>query len=178
VHAREIHAHEVNAHEVHTCEMHAYEARACEMHIYEVHTHEMHACEVHAHEMHDHEMHDHEMHAREMHVYEVHTLEMHAYEVHAHEVHTYEGFCEDLARQTIVTHLSQLRLGFRRCRILVYVVTYGFQSPLWRPKGQYLGRCTVCLGISAHRPCFDLSVYHLIANPIACASFPRLTHLL
>ena len=33
------------------------------------------------------------------------------------------------------------------------------------------------LGTSAHRPCFDLSVYHLIANPIACASFPRLTHL-
>ena len=39
-----------------------------------------------------------------------------------------------------------------------YVVAYGFQSPLWRPKGQYLGRCTVCLGTSAHRPCFDLSV--------------------
>src|SRR3954453_23442664 len=31
-------------------------------------------------------------------------------------------------------------------------------SALWRPKGQYLGRCTVCLGTSAHRPCFDLSV--------------------
>ena len=50
----------------------------------------------------------------------------------------------------------------------------------------YLGRRTACLGTSAHRPCFDLSVclsvfnlsvYHLIANPIACASFPRLTHL-
>src|SRR5436305_5296430 len=64
-----------------------------------------------------------------------------------------------------------------------YVVAYGFQSPLWRPKGQYLGRCTVCLGTSAHRPCFDLSVFnlsvhHLIANPIVCASFPRLAHLL
>src|SRR5437763_17158988 len=39
-----------------------------------------------------------------------------------------------------------------------HVVAYGFQSPLWRPKCQYLGRCTVCLGTSAHRPCFDLSV--------------------
>src|SRR3954452_7830681 len=44
---------------------------------------------------------------------------MHAHEVHAHEVHAYEGFCEDLARQTTVTHLSQLQLGFRRCRTLV-----------------------------------------------------------
>jgi hypothetical protein len=38
------------------------------------------------------------------------------------------------------------------------VVTYGFQSSLWCPKGYYLGRCTVCLGTSAHRPCFDPSV--------------------
>src|SRR5277367_3493480 len=30
-----------------------------------------------------------------------------------------EGFCEDLARQTTVTHLSQLQLETRRCRILV-----------------------------------------------------------
>src|SRR5271156_6482874 len=74
---------------------------------------------------------------------------------------------------------------------LGYVLSHmGFQSPLQRPKGYYLGRCTACLGTSAHRPCFDLSVclsvclsvfnlsvYHLIANPIACASFPRLTHL-
>src|SRR5580704_3761643 len=53
----------------------------------------------------------------------------------------------------------------------------------------YLGRCTVCLGTSAHRPCFDLSVClqpvclspvcpslfcpsDWLANPIACASFP------
>src|SRR5277367_4769898 len=34
----------------------------------------------------------------------------------------------------------------------------GFQSPLQRPKGYYLGRRTACLGTSAHRPCFDLSV--------------------
>jgi hypothetical protein len=40
-------------------------------------------------------------------------------EMQAHEIDTYEGFCEDLARQTTVTHLSQLQLGFRRCRILV-----------------------------------------------------------
>src|SRR5271156_2021385 len=92
-----------------------------------------------------------------------------------------------------------------------YVVAYGFQSASWCPKGHYLGHRTVCLGTSAHRPCFDLSVclqpvclsstclsvfnlsvclqpvclsstclsvfnlsvYHLIANPIACASFPQ-----
>ena len=50
--------------------------------------------------------------------------EMHAYEVPVHgmrarEMHAYEGFCEDLARQTTVTHLSQLQLGLRRGRILV-----------------------------------------------------------
>jgi hypothetical protein len=28
--------------------------------------------------------------------------------------HAYEGFCEDLARQTTVAHLSQLQLRFRR----------------------------------------------------------------
>ena len=33
----------------------------------------------------------------------------------------HEGFCEDLARQTAVTHLSQLQLGFRRRRIRVSV---------------------------------------------------------
>src|SRR3954451_2963513 len=63
----------------------------------------------------------------------------------------YEGFCEDLARQTTVTHLSQLQLGFRRCRIwvsVIVVVSYG----------HYLGCCTVCLSTSAHWPCFDLSV--------------------
>ena len=50
------------------------------------------------------------------HAYEIHVRDMHAREVHAHE-----GFCEDLARQTTVTHLSQLQLGFRRCRIWVSV---------------------------------------------------------
>ena len=43
------------------------------------------------------------------------------HEMHAHKVYAYEGFCEDLARQTTVTHLSQLQLGFRRCRIWVSV---------------------------------------------------------
>jgi hypothetical protein len=38
-----------------------------------------------------------------------------------------------------------------------HVVTYGFRSSPWCPKGHYLGRCTVCLGTSAHRSCFDLS---------------------
>jgi hypothetical protein len=72
------------------------------------------------------------------------------------------------------------------------VVTYGFQSSPWCPKGHHLGRCTVCLGTSAHRPCFDPSAClqpvclspacpslfcpsDWLANPIACASFPRLT---
>src|ERR1700733_4823107 len=72
------------------------------------------------------------------------------------------------------------------------VVTYGFQTSPGCPKDYYLGRCTVCLGTSAHRPCFDLSVCFQsvcllpvcpslfcrsdwLANPIACASFPRLT---
>ena len=40
---------------------------------------------------------------------------------HAYEMHAYEGFCEDLARQTTITHLSQLQLGLRRCRIWVSV---------------------------------------------------------
>jgi hypothetical protein len=49
----------------------------------------------------------HEVYAHEVHAYEVHAHEMHACEVHAHE-----GFCEDLARQNTVAHLSQLQLGF------------------------------------------------------------------
>jgi hypothetical protein len=32
---------------------------------------------------------------------------------------THEGFCEDLARQNTVAYLSQLQLGFRRCRMWV-----------------------------------------------------------
>jgi hypothetical protein len=126
--------------------MHAYEVHTCEMHVYEAHTHEMHACEVHAHEVHAHEVYVHEVHAR--------------------EVYAHEGFCEDLARQNTVAYLSQLQLGFRRCRTWVSVlshmgfrvVAYGFWSSSWCPKDHYLGHRTVCLGTSAHRPCFDLSV--------------------
>jgi hypothetical protein len=88
-----------------------------------------------------------------------------------------EGFCEDLARQNTVAIYPSSSYGFG-------VVTYGFQSSPWCPKGHYLGRCTVCLGTSAYRPCFDLSVClqlvcpslfcpsDWLANPIACASFP------
>ena len=36
------------------------------------------------------------------------------------EVHAHEGFCEDLARQNTVAHLSQLQLGSG-------VVTYGLR---------------------------------------------------
>jgi hypothetical protein len=66
-------------------------------------------------------------------------------------------------------------------------VAHGFQSSPWCPNGHYLGHCTVCLGISAHRPCLDLSVYlqsiclspvcllfcrsDWLANPITYASF-------
>jgi hypothetical protein len=39
-------------------------------------------------------------------------------------VHAHEGFCEDLARQNTVAHLSQLQLGFRRCRIWVSVLSH------------------------------------------------------
>src|SRR5271155_1939201 len=39
-----------------------------------------------------------------------------------------------------------------------WAVAYRFQSSSGCPKDHYLGRCTVCLGTSAHRPCFDLSV--------------------
>ena len=48
--------------------------------------------------------------------------EVHAREIHAREMHAHEGFCEDLARQNTVARLSQLQLGFRRCRIWVSVV--------------------------------------------------------
>jgi len=43
-------------------------------------------------------------------------------EMHTSKRHAYEGFCEDLARQNTVAHLSQLQLGFRRCRIWVSVI--------------------------------------------------------
>jgi hypothetical protein len=71
------------------------------------------AREIHAYEMHTHEV-------RKMHTHEV--RKMHTHEVHAREVHSHEGFCEDLARQNTVAHLSQLQLGFRRCRIWVSVI--------------------------------------------------------
>jgi len=44
-------------------------------------------------------------------------MEMHAYKVQAHEKNM-----KDLARQNTVAHLSQLQLGFRRCRIWVSVI--------------------------------------------------------
>jgi hypothetical protein len=100
------------------------------------------------------------MHARKMHAYETHGYETHGYEMHAREIHArkmyarriraYEGFCEELARQNVVARLSQLQLRFRRRHIWVSVIAVV-------SKDHYLGRCTVCLGTSAHRPCFDLS---------------------
>jgi hypothetical protein len=40
------------------------------------------------------------------------------------EVHAYEGFCEDLARQNAVVHLSQLQLQFRRRHIWVSMLSH------------------------------------------------------
>ena len=68
-----------------------------------------------------------------------------------------EGFCEALARQNTAARLFQRQLGLRRRHTWVSV----FQSSSQCPKGHYLGRCMVYLGTSAHRPCLDLSVYHL-----------------
>jgi hypothetical protein len=47
------------------------------------------------------------------HTHETHANEVHAHEIHACEMHAHEGFCEDLARQSTVAHLSQLQLRFR-----------------------------------------------------------------
>src|SRR4051794_26516725 len=87
----------------------------------------------------------------------MHACEMHACEMHACEMRACERFCEDLARQNAVAHLSQLQLGFRRCRILVMFNRCGVLKVM-----TYLGRCTVYLGTSAHREsdpvvvdCFD-----------------------
>ena len=43
----------------------------------------------------------------------------------AQQTSVHEGFCEDLARQNTVAHLSQLQLGSRRCRILVLCCRIG-----------------------------------------------------
>src|ERR1700728_2504022 len=93
------------------------------------------------------------------------TYKVYADEVHAHEVHAYEGFLRGPSasehRHTSVpapaTVSASSHMGF-------YVVAYGFQSSPWCPKDYYLGRCTVCLGTSAHRPCFDLSVCLSVFN--------------
>jgi hypothetical protein len=39
-----------------------------------------------------------------------------------HLRHVSEGFYEDIAHQNTAAHLSQLQLGFRRCRIWVSVI--------------------------------------------------------
>jgi hypothetical protein len=94
-----------------------------------------------------------------------------------------EVFYEDLARSNTVAHLSQLQLWVLRCRIWVSVLSHRRFSHrrsvlrlLYRTMHGLLGiPVPVCLSV------FDLSVYHFfyrfdwLANPIACASFPRLT---
>jgi hypothetical protein len=42
-----------------------------------------------------------------------------------------EGFCEDLARQTTVTHLSQLHLGSGVITCGLCAITYGLRSITW-----------------------------------------------
>jgi hypothetical protein len=69
------------------------------------------------------------MHAQEVYAYEIHAYEVHVYEVYAYEMHAYEGFCEDLARQITVAHLSQLQLRFRRRHIWVSMSSHmGFSD--------------------------------------------------
>jgi hypothetical protein len=54
---------------------------------------------------------------------------VYVYEVHAREVYAYEGFCEGLARQITVAHLSQLQLRFRRRHIRVSTLSHtGFSD--------------------------------------------------
>jgi hypothetical protein len=48
----------------------------------------------------------------------------HTLEIHTREMHAYEGFCEDLARQITVAHLSQLQLRFRRRHTWVSMVSH------------------------------------------------------
>jgi hypothetical protein len=75
------------------------------------------------------------IHVLKVHVYEVYAHEVHAHEVHACEVHAYEGFCEDLARQNTVAHLSQLQLWFRRRHIWVSILSHiGFNHRCSVPK--------------------------------------------
>src|SRR5271154_5119137 len=119
-----------------------------------------------------------------MHARERHACERQAYEMHAHERAT-PLRCTPVrctpVRYTPVrdtpmrcTPMKVLRgpsaSEHRRTSVLAparfsasshmgfCAVAYRFQSSPWCPKDHYLGHCTVCLGTSAHRPCFDLSV--------------------
>jgi hypothetical protein len=88
----------------------------------------------------------------------------------------HEGFCEDLARQNAVTQLSRLQLRFRRRHIWVSVIAVVSQRPLFRTPHGLLGYQR---SSALFRPvCPSLSCRSdWLANPIACASFPRLTLL-
>ena len=65
------------------------------------------------------------------------------HEIHACEMHAYEGFCEDLARQNIVAHLSQLQLGFG-------VVTYGLRLSHMGYVLSHMGTCGHIWGTCDH----------------------------
>jgi hypothetical protein len=52
------------------------------------------------------------------------SVEVPARGIPIHEVPAHEGFCEDLARQNTVAHLSQLQLRFRRRHIRVSMLSH------------------------------------------------------
>ena len=71
------------------------------------------------------------MHFCEIRAYEIAACEMRAglcrcrpMQMHTYEMLAYEGFCEDLARQKAVAHLSQLQLRFRRRHIWVSMLSH------------------------------------------------------
>jgi hypothetical protein len=109
--------------------------------------------------------------AHEICAHEMHDHETYACKIHARQVHM-KGFARSSASEHRRSRTSVLALA--RVSALSYMVSMlshmGFSH-----------RRSVCLGISAHRPCFDPVCPSLfcrsdwLANPIPCASLPRLT---
>jgi hypothetical protein len=92
------------------------------------------------------------------------------YEVHASEAHVYEGFYEDLARQNKVARLFQRQLGFWR-----HHMGFNHRRSVLRPLYRTLhGLLRYQRSLALLRP---VCPSDWIANPIAWASFTRLTLL-
>jgi hypothetical protein len=70
--------------------------------------------------------------------------------MHTYEIHAYEGFCEDLARQTTVTHLSQLQLGSGVVTCGLRAVTYGLCAITYGSRVVTLGYVLSHMGFSHH----------------------------